>query len=353
MTDRSSIAWLGLDAHSQNCVLAHLDNAGHQRGHWRFPTTPEQLFSHLDRIPVADKRLVLEESNLARWLGGLLRPKVTQLVVCDARHNRLICAHPNKKDDRDAFALARLFRLGEIHPIWQQTDDQRALFKMTAHQYEQAVARQSRLKVQLKGRFQHWGLFPTGTTVFSLGERKAWLDRLPLPGARPSFELLYLQMDQAVEAQRGALRQMVQLARRFPEVELLKTMPGVGRVGACLFVACIQDPTRFSTLQHLTRFARLGIIDRSSDNKPLGYQRLDSHGHGLLKAITYRGWLQATKKKSGPIWESFENSLQRTGSQVHARLNTQRKILLTLWTMWLKNQPFEAEKFFSSRSKSA
>jgi hypothetical protein len=29
----------------------------------------------------------------------------------------------------------------------------------------------------------------------------------------------------------------------------------------------------------------------------------------------------------------------------HARLNTQRKILETMWIMWLRKQPFDPEKF--------
>jgi len=118
MTDGSSIAWLGLDAHSQNCVLAHLDHDGIQRHWWRFPTSGLQLLRHLSAMAAPDKRLVLEESNLARWISQLLRPQVQQLVVCDARHNRLISSHPNKHDQRDAFNLARLFRLGELKVVW-------------------------------------------------------------------------------------------------------------------------------------------------------------------------------------------------------------------------------------------
>ena len=34
----SSIAWLGLDAHAQNCVLAQLDDDGTQRRWWRIAT---------------------------------------------------------------------------------------------------------------------------------------------------------------------------------------------------------------------------------------------------------------------------------------------------------------------------
>jgi hypothetical protein len=34
MNDSTSIAWLGLDAHSKNCVLGHLDDHGTELKWW-------------------------------------------------------------------------------------------------------------------------------------------------------------------------------------------------------------------------------------------------------------------------------------------------------------------------------
>jgi len=83
----ASIAWLGLDAHSKNCVLGHLDDQGRELKWWKFPIQPQQLIQHLQAIPATDKRLMLEESNLARWLGQLLKPPVKQLVVAFSPDN--------------------------------------------------------------------------------------------------------------------------------------------------------------------------------------------------------------------------------------------------------------------------
>jgi transposase len=345
MTDTGSIAWLGLDAHSQNCVLVHLDDDGTQRRWWRFPTGAQSLQKHVSAIAASDKRLVLEESNLARWISQLLRPLVQQLVVSDPRHNRLISAHPNKHDQRDAFNLARLLRLGEIKAVWQPQEDQRAFFRTAAQAYEDAVLRQTRLKLQIKSLFQHWGLFPLGSAVYSSVGRQSWLKQLPQEGLRGQGLLLYTLLDQALQSQSQARRLMVQAGRAFPEIGRLRTVPGVGVIGSHLFVAYVAEPTRFRDFAQLTRYCRLAIRDRSSDGKPLGFQQLDRQGHGVLKALSYRAWLQATKKKSGPIWEFFQASKRRTGSSTHARLNTQRKILLTLWTLWLQGREFDPKEF--------
>jgi hypothetical protein len=47
MNDSPSIAWLGLDAHSKNCVLGQLDDHGAEIKWWGFPTKPEQLVQHI------------------------------------------------------------------------------------------------------------------------------------------------------------------------------------------------------------------------------------------------------------------------------------------------------------------
>jgi transposase len=345
MTDTPSIAWLGLDAHSRNCVLAQLDDQGNEINHWRFPTDPGQLLKQVQAIPAAVKHLMLEESNLARWISQLLRPHVQQLIVCDARRNRLISQDAHKHDRRDAFALARLLRLNEYRSVWQPTDDQRVLFKRAAQAYENSVLRQTRLKLQLKSLFQHWGLFPTGATVFSKAGRSGWLKQLPYDALRSQARLLYELLDQALAGQSQARRLMCQSGRLFPEVQRLRTAPGIGLVGAHLFVAYVQNPHRFAKFSRLTKYCRLSIRDRTSDNKPLGFKQLDRQGNGVLKAISYRAFLQAAKRRSGPLWDFYQASLRQTGSNTHARLNTQRKILLVLWTLWLKGEEFDPDKF--------
>jgi transposase len=349
MNNTASIAWLGLDAHSQNCVMGQLDDQGRELQWWKFPTRPQQLIEHLQAIPATDKRLMLEESNLARWLGQLLKPHVQQLVVCDARRNRLISHDHHKHDRRDAFALARLLRLNEFKPVWQPADPQRVLFKRIAKSYENAVQRQTRLKLQLKSLFQHWGLFATGSTVFSRAGRAVWLKQLPYEVLRSQTLLLYELLDQALAGQSQVRRLMCQTGRQFPEVKRLRSVPGIGLVGAHLFVAYIQDPKRFTTFSQLTRYCRLGIRDRSSDDKPLGFEQLDRQGVGTLKAISYRAYLQAAKRRTGPVWDFYQLSLRHTGSSTHARLNTQRKILLTLWRLWLTGTEFDPLKFSRSQ----
>jgi transposase len=344
---QESVAWLGLDAHAQSSLLAWLDDQGQRRGHWRFPTSEAQLIKHLHRVPAPIKHLALEECGLSRWLAQVAQPHVTDATVCDPRENHRISRHHHKCDEEDGYGLAHLHRLGALKKIWQPTSDARAIFKCAAQAYLDAVARQTALKLQLKAHYRQWGVIPTGSRVYSRTERGKWLAQLKA-GVRAQLQLLYELLDHALDVERKACRLMVQRGRPFPEIARLDSVPGVGRIGAHVFVAFIQEPTRFTTAQQLYRYCRLGIRDRSSDGKPLGYQQLDRQGHGPLKAISYRAWLTALRRRAGPVFEFYQQSRARTGSDLHARLNTQRKILGTLLVLWRTGQEFTSERFLGT-----
>jgi len=344
------VAWVGLDAHAKFSLLAWIDDQGKRRQHWRFPTAEGQLIKHLRLIPATQIHLALEECGLGRWLAQVATPHVAEVIVCDPRENHHISRHHHKCDEEDGYGLAHLHRLGALKKVWQPLSDERAVFKCAAQAYLDAVGRQSALKLQLKAHYRQWGVLPTGQLVYSRAGRGKYLAQVGQAAVREQLQLLYEMLDSALQVEGKARRLMVRLGKAFPEVERLRSVPGVGVIGAHLFVAYIQEPSRFETVQQLMRYCRLGIRDRSSDGKPLGYQQLDRCGHGLLKAISYRAWLTAKKARRGPVYDFYLQSLQRTQDEVHARLNTQRKVLQTLWVLWQQQQAFDPKTFLGNEA---
>lgn len=243
----SSVAWLGLDVHARFSVLLQLNDSGQRVGCWRFPTSGQNLVDHLKLIPASIKRLAVEECGLGRWIAQVARVHVQEVVVCDPRHNHLISQSHRKCDEQDALHLAQLYRLGSLKTVWQPAEDHRAVFKCAVQGYLDAVQRQTSLKLQLKAHFRQWGLIPTGQDVYHRQKRQSWLEQLTQPGLRPQLEILYFALDNALEAEQRARRHMLQLGRVYPEIARLRTVPGVGVIGAHIFVAYIQTPSRFST----------------------------------------------------------------------------------------------------------
>jgi hypothetical protein len=75
----------------------------------------------------------------------------------------------------------------------------------------------------------------------------------------------------------------------------------------------------------------LGITDRTSDGKPLGYRALDWSGNGCLKDMTRTAFLGAMRARTDNVLKrTYRASLSRTQNPVHARLTTQRKLVAML-----------------------
>ena len=144
----------------------------------------------------------------------------------------------------------------------------------------------------------------------------------------------------------GNIERSGAVGKAFWEVREFQRLPGVGPIAAHVFSAIIEAPERFKTKAQLRQYSQLGITDRSSDGKPLGYERLDRRGNRELKNLSYHAWRTACKSTTGPnAIKSFYQPAESAPAVRHARLNTQRKILETLWLMWLRRRPFDPARF--------
>lgn len=349
-THKYETVYLGLDAHTRNCVLAVMDSDGQLIKFNEFRTSEADLIRNVTSISARAKFIAVEESSLAGWIADTLRPYVSQLIVCDPRHNSLISRGGNKDDYTDAFNLCRLHRLGELVPVYHSAHLARTDFKIVVQQYLSFRDDHAKLKRQIKAKYQQAGLVGvTGTGVFSKKYRGSYLEELPSRSRRGIMERLYVRLDGAGRLREESCNAMVELGRSYPEIKKFQRIPGIGVLGAHVFSAIIQTPDRFATKQKLWSYCRLGILERSSAGKPLAYKRLNYTGSGILKAMSYQCWQSALRtKEPNEVSLFYKASLKRTGDKVHARLNTQRKVLVVLWTIWKNDVAYNPKLMYSS-----
>ena len=340
---------LAIDVHARHCVLGAMRDAdGAWLGEQSCPTQAEALSELIGGIKAGEKWLTFEEGGMSLWLCEVLRPLVDRLIVCDPRENALIGRSAKKRDDWDVRSLCRLMRLGELREVWHSPDPVRTELLLAAEQYVELRAEVVRRKNVLKAWYRRGGVMVSDTaTVYSAKGRGRWVARLAEGGSRRLGALgQYAVLDALDLAWEQAWQRLRLLGRRCPEIAIFEQMPGVGEVGAHLFSALLGDPHRFATRQKLWRYCKLAVTDRSSDGKPLGYQRLERRGNGRLKEVSYHAWKGAvTQKSDNEVKRFYAQSLERTGDKRHARLNTQRKILEVLWTLWRRGEAYDAQRF--------
>lgn len=74
---------------------------------------------------------------------------------------------------------------------------------------------------------------------------------------------------------------------------------------------------------------------------------LDPAGHGELKALSHRADKEALGDEN-EVQASYCASLRRTENETLARLNTQRKILATMWGLWKGDTAYNPKLFYNS-----
>lgn len=330
-----AVVYCGLDAGSSVCQVAALDESGAVVAERGFATSEANLIDAFAAIR-GEKHVHLEASTLAEWIRGVLKSRVTRVVVSHPTENAWIARDPRKCDRRDAFKLADLLRRrAPISEVYYADDASRAAFKHLVLHYDDLTDQETRLKFKIKARLRGQGLFPRGDRAYGVKTREEWLTQMRSEAEREALRQLYAVLDETLKRQSEAKSLMRREGKRFPEVALLDGAPGVGPVGACQFVAFIQNPHRFSSKRKLWRYARLGITSRSSDGKAIGWQRLDRAGCGRLKAMSHAAFLGAMARRDDNLFQrTYRSILERTHNAIHARLTTQRKILAVLRAMW-------------------
>src|SRR5216110_1859720 len=108
--------YVGMDVHSATIRIVVLNGAGKVVMELVIETGAERVRGFLKQLR-GKVYVTFEEGTQANWLHDVVRPLVTEVVVCDPRHNKLLQSG-NKNDRVDAQKLAELLRLGSLMPVY-------------------------------------------------------------------------------------------------------------------------------------------------------------------------------------------------------------------------------------------
>ena len=337
----------GLDAHSRTCTGVVRRPDGTVVAEKKFQTTGEKITNFFGKVDRKVK-VHLEEGELAAWIYYLLEDRaqnVSEVVVSNPKTCEWIAADRKKSDRVDAKKLSELLRLGQTDEVFHPEDYDLIVFKRTVQHYEAMTRAQARIKQRLKGRLRTEGIICRGREVYSQGGRKNVIDRIDNQWRRQEFVDLYQCLDFREAQQEAAFDTMRRHAQNFDVIGRLTEVPGVGLILACRFVGYILTPERFPDKTKLTSYCRLGVEQPTSDGKPAGPEHLSREGNPSLKDLSRMAFQNATRKNmDNGVKRFYQASLDRTGKEDNARLNTQRKLLAVMWSMWKKGTRYDDRK---------
>ena len=264
--------YVGLDLGSSSFQQAALNHEGAKIMNRNFPTSEANLRSAFAKLR-GEIHVHLEAGELAPWAASIIAPLVKRVVCSHPKDNAWIAKDGDKCDRVDAYKLAELLRINRFKEVHYAPDQPRRNFKQLVQHYDEMTAHQARWKTKLKARLRMQGVIVTGERLFSRTGRTAVLGRIESRDVRTAISQLYEVLDQSVAAQEQARLLMLRAAQAFPEIKLLRTVPGVGPIGACRFSAYIHTPQRFSSKRKLWKYSRLSVSHRSRRGPRAGSPR--------------------------------------------------------------------------------
>jgi transposase len=343
--------YIGLDVHQATISATVLDSTGKLVMESILETKAETILQFLRGLR-GSLHVTFEEGTCAAWLHDLLKPHVTQVLVCDPRKNALLKVG-NKNDRIDSRKLAELLRSNLLRSVFHENTGLRTL-KELARSYTTITKDLTRVMVRLKAIYRSWAIPCAGQQVYAPRHRAAWLEKITEAGVRRRAEMYYQQLDALLLLHQQVRRELLAESRKHDATQLLRQIPSIGPIRAALLLALLQTPHRFRTKRQLWAYSGLalktsvsveyrfveGQIKRSK--KLLAIRGLNQNHNHDLKNI-FKGAAMRAAAVAGPFQDFYAALVAKGLQPPMARLTLARKIAAITLLVWKKGVRFDAE----------
>jgi transposase len=300
----------------------------------------------------AELHVTFEEGTQSAWLYDLLRPLVSEVVVCNPRHNKLL-ASGNKNDKIDAGKLAQLLRAGLLKAVYHGETGTRAL-KELVRSYEYLLADTTRVMNRLKALYRSRAIACAGHALYRQEKEGEWLAKLKEPGVRRRAQLLYRELRALKELRQEAKQAMLRESRKHPARKLLEGVPKLGAVRVAQIIATVDTPHRFRGKREFWAYCGLAVVQRTSAEyrmengkvkrsaKALATRGLNTNYNRRLKQV----FKSAATSACGcePFKKQYEELIGKGVVPALARLTITRKLAAITLAVWKQGEPFAKER---------
>jgi transposase len=343
--------YVGMDVHLASIMIVVLNGAGKVVMVSVIETGAERVRGFLKQLR-GKVYVTFEEGTQADWLHEIVRPLVTEVVVCDPRHNKLLQSG-NKNDQVDAQKLAELLRNGSLKAVYHGDNGVRAL-KELVRTYDCLVSDTTRVMNRLKAIYRGRAISCAGHDIYRQDRRAQWLEKLTERGAKQRANFLYQQLAALKPLRHEAKRMMVKEARRQRAYPWLMSVPQFGSVSVAQLLAIVSTPHRFRSKRQFWTYIGLAVVTRTTADhevvegvlrrrqRPVSTRGLNRNHNHVLKRVFKNAASSACH--SGPFKAAYELRVTQGMVPSLARLTVARQLAATTLAVWKRGEQFDPER---------
>jgi len=331
---------LGLDLGDRFSHYCLLNGDGEIVEEGRMQSTEAALRRHFEGEP--PMRIALECGTHSPWVSRLLTALGHQVIVANARKIPAITASESKNDKNDAENLARFAAYDPklLSPI-EHRSSERQLDLNLIHARATLVRARTMIVNALRGLIKSaGGRLPACSTESLPARAPAAIPAALATVATPLVEQIALLNAQIA----GMDKQGEKLAVQYPEISLLRTVPGVGPIVAAAYVLTLDRPDAASNRSAGAFLGLRPAQSQSGDSDP--QRRISKTGDGCLRSLLVQS-AQYILGRFGPDSElrRWGLKLAATGGKrgkKRAVVAVARKLAVVLHAMWRNGECFQA-----------
>jgi transposase len=341
--------YVGIDLHARTLQLCVVDAVKGERILER-ARVPNRLPAILDLLAPyrADTSVAVESTFNWYWLVDGLQDAGYEVHLGHTLGNSRISKAKVKTDRRDAFRLARLLRSGDLQEGYiypRETRPVRDLIRARGKLVSSRSGEYGRIRMRLyrQGILEHTRASVRGMPDDDL----VGLFDHPAVSAMVRHELARIAL---ADAQIRKLEEQIhELSKAHPEVDLLRTLPGIDRaLGPVIFFET-GEISRFQTVKRYSSYCRLvpGCANSGSSSKP---GRARKEGNPYLKSAFTQAATHAarTNDRIRRFAERHRRRRAGRGGKAVVRNIVAHKLCVAAWMMLTHGVDYEEEMLFGN-----
>jgi transposase len=287
--------------------------------------------------------IAIEAGTHSPWISRLLSACGHEVLVANPVKVALITKNVKKTDSVDAQYLARLARFERelLFPIQHRGEQAQVDLQMIRSRHI-AVQTRSKLIAHVRGAVKSFGgRLPNCSTEAFVNKTRVVIPEVMRQALGPMLELVD-QLTRTIAGYDLRVRKLVQT--RYPEVERLTQVKGVGALSGLAYVLVLEDASRFQKSRSVGAY--LGLTSKQDQSGEQDPQRgITKAGDRLLRMLL----MQSAQYILGRFGEDCD--LRRHGERIAARggkrakkratVAVARKLSVLLHRLWVSGETYD------------